>query len=486
MAKPVGESTSLPTQQRHPVWLERLREQWSAELIETHISWLLLTDDTVYKFKRPVKFSFLDYSTAQLRRHWCEEEVRLGRRYADIYRGVIVAEESGEPAVVMQRFDEAWRADHVCRSGGLKESHVRGLVDHMLAVHRGSAAAEAGGWLGSPESVAQQWRNTVAELRAQPGIDGSVINELEEWLHAEQERLAPLMARRQERGFIREGHGDLHLANVIIWHDQAVAFDGIEFDEGLRWIDIAQELSFTYADLLRFREPALAAVLVEEWLMRTGDSDGLALLRLHACHKAMVRAMVAGMQADAGTRSVYLKTAREIAQAGTRPRLLITHGFSGSGKSTFAREHIRSDPRAATVWLRADVERKRIHGLDPTKPQPAHVGADLYAPEATERTYAHLATMAATLLAAGWSVVADATFLERSRRDAFREAAAGQGAQFGIVACVASPTELHARVVARQHDVSDADTEVLEHQLRTAQPLADEELSEVWRQVGQQ
>ena len=476
--------TPADARRSHPAWLESLRERWSAELIETHISWLLLTSDTVYKFKRPVKFSFIDYSTPQLRRHWCDEEIRLGRRYADIYRGVMVEEESGEPAVVMDRFDESLRADHVCLAGGLAEHHMRGLVDHMLAVHAQSPAGDLG--RGSPGSIAQQMANTLGELRSQPHVDLVSVEMLETWLGAEQLRLTPIMEQRQALGFIREGHGDLHLANVIIQHDEAVAFDGIEFDEGLRWIDIAQELAFTYADLLRFDRPELAAVLVEEWLMRNGDADGLALLRLHACHKALVRAMVAGMQADNDTCEAYLATARRIVEAGTSPRLLITHGVSGSGKSTFARDFTRSDPHAATLWLRADVERKRIHGLDPASSQPARVGEDLYSADATDRTYAHLAAMAATLLASGWSVVVDATFLERHRRDAFREVATAASAQFGIVTCAASPTELRSRIAARRHDVSDADAAVLEHALRTALPLAQDELPDVWLEVGQQ
>ena len=476
----MGQPSDLSARHPRPEWLEQLRTRWSAELIETHISWLLLTDDTVYKFKRPVKFSFIDYSTPQLRRHWCEEEVRLGRRYADIYRGVVVDEESGEPAVLMRRFDEELRADHMCQTNQLFERHVRGLVDHMLTVHADSPAADPGGRLGSPELIAHQVSNTLAELGSQPGIESGVLDQVAGWLGEELTRLSPLMVQRQVQGFIREGHGDLHLANVIIWDDEAVAFDGIEFDDGLRWIDIAQELGFTYADLLRFARPALAVTLVQEWFMRTGDADGLALLRLHACHKALVRAMVAGMQSDDRTRDVYLQTGMRIVSAGATPRLLITHGLSGSGKSTFARDHIRADRSAATVWLRADVERKRIHGLDPGTAAPAGVGQDIYSPEATERTYAHLASMATTLLASGWSVVVDATFLERTRRDVFRELASAASAQFGIVACAAPEAELRARVAARRHDVSDADTAVLESQLSTFVPLAADELADVW------
>lgn len=470
----------------HPPWLERLRDQWSADLIETHISWLLLTDDTVYKFKRPVKFSFIDYASLELRRHRCEEELRLGRRYADIYQGVTIEEQSGEPAVVMHRFDEALRADHVCASGELQERHIRGLVDHMLAVHADSPAAEVGGALGSPALTAQQIQNTLDELHRQPDLDVAMLQYVESWLHDEQTRLAPLIERRQEQGFIREGHGDLHLANVIIWHDEAVAFDGIEFDEGLRWIDLAQELGFTYADLLRHRQPALAAALVERWLMVTGDVEGLALMRLHACHKALVRVMVAGMQGEVHIRSSYLETAQGIVAAGVSPRLLITHGFSGSGKSTFARAHMLADPHAATVWLRADTERKRLHGIDPRTPNPASVGAGLYAPEATERTYARLAGMASTLLASGWSVVVDATFLDRARRDEFRAVARAAAAEFGIVRCVAPEPELRARIATRHSDVSDADISVLERQLLTTVPLAPDEQGDIWEVVAQQ
>ncbi len=455
-----------------PPWLSNVQQELSAELLQTHISWLLLTADAVYKVKKPMATDFLDYSTLALRRHYCREEVRLNSRFApQLYHGVTALGDGAEPAVVMRRFAESNRLDHVCARGELTRGHIGALVRQAVALHAQADAATPGSTLGSPALLAAQRDQSLADLAGTGVIDPAEVTRLEALLGARFAEIETAVADRHGAGRVREGHGDLHLANIVLLDGVVTMFDGIEFSEELRWLDIANELAFAYADLLTHGRPSLASVLASDWIVETGDVEGLTLLRYFASYRATVRAMTAGMAGDSAAALDYLDQAIRLATPPPQPQLIITHGVAGSGKSTAAQQWTVADPRAATVWLRSDVERKRLFGLEWDAVSGSELDSGLYTPAASERTYHRLAQMAEVALRAGWSVVVDAAFLRRRDRELFRDTAAACSAGFGILACAASTAELRRRIAARTGDASEADLAVLEQQLAAFVPL---------------
>ena len=450
---------------------------------ETHASWVLLAGDYAYKIKKPVTLPFLDYGSVEKRRAACLEELRLNRRLApDLYLDVVAiggtpeAPSLGgrgpaiEHAVRMLRFPEAARLDHVAARGELTAEHLTGLARGVVRFHAAAAVAGTESPFGAPQRVLAPALENFEELvRLAPG-EGGRLAALESWTRSEHARLVPAFAQRKAARRIRECHGDLHLGNMILQDGRVLPFDGIEFSEDLRWIDVANEVAFTWVDLLDHGRPDLAGWFLNEWLAWGGDCAALAVLRWYAVYRALVRAKVAGLRGDAGEIADYLAMAERLTRPPAR-RLTITFGLSGSGKTTASGRLLMADPGAATVRLRSDVERKRLFGLEPDAPS----GGTIYTADANERTYGRLRDLSAEGLAAGWSVIVDAAFLKRAERDAFRRLAQGMQAPFAILACEAPIEELRRRAAARTGDASEATPAVVDMQISWTEPLADEE-----------
>lgn len=434
------------------------------ERIDTHLSTLLLAGDRVFKFKKPVTLPFADYSTPALRRRYCEEELRLNRRTApELYRGVV--EIAGEPALEMARFDGAGLFDALARRGALTAQHVEALADAIAAFQATLPGTPPPGF--DAAEVAARWAaDNLRELQAQAGHQAD-LPDLVSWDHERAATLAPLLRARQAAGAVVEGHGDLHLGNIV-WHQgRPRLFDAIEFDPELRWSDRLADPAFTFMDLLDHGLPALAWRFFSRWLDAGGDHDALPLLRWSAGYRALVRAKVAGLQGRPDLRAERIALARRIAFA-PPPQLVLTTGLSGSGKSRVA---LALAEAWGGVRVRSDTERLRMFS-DP---------ATRYAPEATARTYTRLAEIARAALAGGVTVIVDAAFLRRAEREAMRALAAAAGVRCRLVECHAPPATLAARIEARRAaggDPSEATLEVLALQQRVAEPLAPEEGAE--------
>jgi uncharacterized protein len=440
------------------------------ELVETHISWLLLAGAFAYKIKKPVTLPFLDYGTVERRRACCAAELRLNRRYApDLYLDVV--EFDGEPAVKMRRFDEAGRLDHVSARGELTPAHLSDLARTVVAFHENAAVAPAGSRFGQPAQILAAALENFAELDALLPAAAPRLQGLRRWTEREFASRHELFVERQRAGRVRECHGDLHLGNLVLEDGKVTPFDCIEFNEDFRWIDVASEIAFTYIDLLDHDKPGLACWLLNEWLVWSGDFAALAVLRFYAVYRAMVRAKVAALRGNMTEAAGYLVMA-ELLGAPPPPGLTITHGLSGSGKTTESTARLLGDGAAATIRLRSDVERKRLFGLAPDTDS----GGAIYSADATARTYARLAELAGRTLADGWSVIVDAAFLKRAERDEFGRLAARRGVPRAILACAAPVDELRRRLAGRRDDASEATQHVLNQQLEWLEPLADEEL----------
>ena len=469
------------------------------ELIETHISWILLAGAHVYKIKKPLRLPFLDFSTLALRKRSCEDELRLNRRFApDLYLDVLELRDAPgaglqwgggagtvvDYAVHMRRFDEAGRLDHLCTRGALSAVHMSDLADALVRFHDTAAVAAAGSRFGAPAQIlAPALQNFDELMGALLGPDTQQrLAALRRWTLEQHQALAGLMQQRQAQGRVRECHGDLHLANMVLIDGRVRLFDCLEFSEDLRWIDVAAEVAFPCIDLLGHGQGGLANWLFDEVCSRSGDYDAARLLPFYLVYKALVRAKVQAIRAMQALRGCedalrWIALAEQrVAQR--RPHLVITHGLSGCGKTVASNRLLQDDARARTLRLRSDVERRRLFGLERNQRSGAALDGGIYDATAHQRVYAHLGDLAGMLLAAGWSVIVDAAFLRRAERDDFRALAARCDAGFAILAPQAEIEELRRRISARLAvgtDASEATLAVLERQLQWIEPLDEDE-----------
>jgi aminoglycoside phosphotransferase family enzyme len=464
------------------------------EVIETHISIILLTGAYAYKFKKPVDFGFLDFSTLEKRRFYCNEELRLNRRLApELYLEVVPVSagprlgadgEVVEYAVRMREFDQAAQFDCLLETGQLTPAHIDALARRIATFHDSVAAAGPESDFGRPDVVQVPVEENFSQIleRMQGQGERDRLEPLQDWTRQAFAGLQADMRARRDGGFIRECHGDLHLRNIALVDGLPVAFDCIEFNDRLRWIDVISEIAFMVMDLDHRDQPALASRFLNAWLEHSGDYAGLSLLRFYLVYRAMVRAKVDCLRAhqpdvDAGERAGIMEDYHaylELAGHYTRqkpPALLLMHGLSGSGKSTISRFLLEGLP---AVRVRSDVERKRLYGLAGDAQSGAGIDGGIYDHSATERTYRKLAALAGTVLDAGYSVIVDATFLQQAQFTPFIELARSRAMRCFIIDCQAPESELRQRIRARQRerqDVSEAGLEVLENQLRHYQPL---------------
>jgi uncharacterized protein len=479
----------------------------SVEHIETHISDVFLTGEYAYKLKKPLNLGFLDFSTLERRRQCCEEELRLNRRLApELYRAVV--EITGEPvhprvrgegaaievAVEMLQFDQAGVLDRVEARKELSGAHIDDIARTVAEFHAGLQPAAADSAYGTPESIfGPALQNFDQLLPLLEGADERAgLERLRDWTRARHHELGATFAQRHREGFVRECHGDLHLGNLVLIGDRVRVFDCIEFNPMLRWIDIVNEAAFLVMDLTQRGRSDLAFRFLNGYLERTGDYAGVRLLAYYMVYRALVRAKVAAMRAtQAGVSlvqrealqrkcSAHVALAERLARD-SRPALLILHGLSGSGKTTVA-QTILEDIRA--IRIRSDIERKRMHGMTAASRSGSGVAQGIYTEQAGLATYERLSELAAAVIQAGFPVLVDAAFLQRSQRAAFRSLARHEKVPFAIVHVDAREETLRRRIAQRAAatgaaaDASEATRAVLDRQLATQDPLTEEERGE--------
>jgi hypothetical protein len=492
----------------HQLRVEALRRTLPGptQALHTHISTLLLSGGFAYKLRKPLTLDFLDFATPEQRRADCQAELRLNRRtapglYLDVLPVYGPAEHArlepgsrNEAAPVidwvlrMQRFDNAALLDRLASIGALTAEHIDALARSVGAFH--AALPPSPSAFGDPRDVKQRALDNFDALECSPaGAQHlALLRTLRAWTLAEFDRIDTLLGERRAQGFVREGHGDLHLGNIVMIDGQPTPFDCLEFNAGLRHGDVMGDAAFTFMDLARHGLPEMAWRFVNQYVEHTGDVQGILLLPFFAVYRAMVRAKVAmlrGAQApeeSADASRAHDALARDLQLAvqlsrlhQARPWLVVTSGVSGSGKSTVALALAES---LSGIRLRSDVERKRLHGLRPTdRPGPA-LAPSIYGPEATERTYARLAALATLLLVAGRTVIVDSAALLRHEREELRTLAAASGAHFALVVCEAADAVLRGRIARRAaalSDPSDATLEVLSRQQRLREPVLPDE-----------
>jgi hypothetical protein len=457
----------------------------TVERIETHASVIFLVGDRAFKLKRAVRYPYLDYSTPDRRRRFCEAEVEINRRSApELYRGVIAVRRDrsgrlrldgeGEPVdwlVEMVQFDLDLSFDRLAAAGRLDRFVMETVADEIARFHGQAevrAAPDAAGRIA--EVIANNHRSF---LETPAGIlDRGAIEALSAAARHEYERCADVLRTRADRGLVRRCHGDLHLRNIVVHRGRPLLFDAIEFDDRLAEIDVLYDLAFLVMDLEFRGLGPLASILLNRYLDATGDSGGLSALPLFLSVRAAIRAHVdaaaAGAQsageagrALAAGAARYLDLARAFLVPRS-PRLIAIGGLSGTGKSRLAR-HLapRVGVRPGARVVRTDATRKRLAGVSLATP----LDPGRYTAESSRRTYEVVFAETRLALAAGHSVIADAVFARPEERRAIAAVAAECGVPFAALWLEAPGRLLEERVTRRRHNVSDANAVVVRMQL---------------------
>jgi hypothetical protein len=475
-------------------------------IVETHISYVLLGSEYAYKVKKAVNLEFLDFTTLEKRRFYCHEELTLNRRLApSIYLDVVpitggndapILEGEGTPleyAVKMRRFDQDGLLSRVIARDELTSERVDEIAAEVASFHTRTTRAGTAVPYGAPEHVigpARQNFSQMLEVVRDPD-DRVILEQLRAWTEAEAVRCTPTFEARNRDGYVRECHGDLHLGNIALISGRVTLFDCIEFNPAMRWIDVMSDVAFLVMDLRDRKRPDLAARFLNAYLELTGDYAGLAVLRFYVTYRSLVRAKIAILRlaqvtgddrgSDERRRLVaeYREYLTLAGAAASRPHpvLLITHGVTGSGKTTRAQAVVDS---MGAIRIRSDVERKRLQGLQPLARTSSATSGGLYTSDHDRQTYERLAALAHLVAAAGYTAIVDAAFLQRWQRDLLRDVAVDLNIPFTIADCSAPEPVLRERVMKRiegGRDASEATLDVLEHQLAHAEPLSSEELA---------
>ncbi len=456
------------------------------EFRETHISRVFLAGNYVYKIKKRLSFSFLDYSTLEQRYHFCQEEVRLNRRLAPrVYLGVFAIRRrdgcftidpepaqqfdphAAEYAVKMRRLPDDCSLERLIAGGRATSDQMRRIA-LLLARFHAAAGREHSYEYGSAEAIA---RGVAANFEECRPFAGDEIGQREytfigNFNRAFIGRHREFLDRRARSGWVREGHGDLRSEHICIT-DGIEIIDCVEFSERLRYGDVASDLGFLLMDLDRLRAPALGQIVLRAYMAEIGDHDLSRLLNFYKCYRAMVRGKVGALKArEAEVAPAQRSKAREAARAAFAaayhyakagsPALIVLCGLPASGKSTVAQALAE---RSGFALFNSDVVRKRMAGIAPAERAGSGWSEGIYRREFTEATYAALADAAAQNLRAGNAVIIDATYKDLDQRVRLRDLAQQAGVPIVFAECVIGEDEARRRLAARAMEpghVSDA------------------------------
>jgi aminoglycoside phosphotransferase family enzyme/predicted kinase len=454
------------------------------EVHQTHISVVFLAREFAYKVKKPVRLPFLDFSTLQLRRHFCEEEVRLNRRLApDVYLGIVPVtadghfEGEGEPlewSVKMRRLPAAATLKARLEREEVTAGQLEALARKVVDFH--AAAVPCTGHASLP-AVAANARDNFAVAATQIGrtVSATVYERLVQLTEEHLQRHGSLIAARARRSMPRDTHGDLRLDHVYLFPDRpppddVVVIDCIEFAERYRCADPVADMAFLVMDLIAHGRPDLAGGFADTYFTAAGDAEGRALVPFYTAYRALVRAKVEGIELDEPEVSPdekkrvhrrahahWLVALGALEPPANRPALVLVGGLPGAGKSTLARG---LGARARFHVLRSDVLRKELAGVP--EHQPATIGYQqgIYDAGWTQRTYDELLRRAGAILAEGERVIVDASFRAEAHRRQFLSAARDWGVPALMLYCVANEPAVRQRLAQRRGDASDADWEV--------------------------
>jgi aminoglycoside phosphotransferase family enzyme/gluconate kinase len=457
----------------HPV-------QEPIRLIQTHISYVLLTGDYAYKIKKPLNFGFLDYSTLDKRHHFCNEELRLNQRgAAELYLDVVAIVQRGERfqfaeqgtpveyAVKMRQFPQDALLSHQFREGQLTLELLDWLADVIAEFHHQAETNDYIRSFGEIPQIRAAFDENYEQTQQYIGGPQTQAQFDETRAYTDQffAKRNDLFASRIQNNWIRECHGDLHLGNICLWNDALFLFDCIEFNEPFRFVDVMFDIAYIVMDLEVGKRPDLSNAFLNAYVEQTGDWEGLQVLPIYINRQTYVRAKVTSFMLDDTsvsdedkqqafqTASSYYQLAWEYSKP-RQGQLIVMSGLSGSGKTTAARLLAR---RINAIHIRSDAVRKHLGEI------PLHQrGSDgLYTPEMTQKTYNRLLSLGTMLASQGYSVILDAKYDRASLRDDVITRAGIHELPLKILHCTAPMEVLKERLQNRSGDIADATTDIL-------------------------
>ncbi|HAG83082.1 MAG TPA: adenylyl-sulfate kinase [Cyanobacteria bacterium UBA12227] len=466
------------------------------QMIQTHVSYVLLTGNYAYKVKKSVNFGFLDFSTLERRQHFCLEELRMNQPIApEIYLEVLpitqtanqyILQGTGEPveyALKMCQFPQETLFITMFEQGKLTTNHMEELGRIVAHFHAKAQTNDYIRSFGEVEKIREAFDQNYQQTEAYIGKSQTQqqYEETKQFTDTFFEQQQELLATRRENNWIRECHGDLHLRNICLWNDKIQLFDRIEFNEPFRFVDVMYDIAFAVMDLEARERKDLGNAFLNTYIEQTGDWEGLQVLPLYLSRQAYVRAKVtsfllddpavpeAAKQEAATTAAAYYRLAWEYTKT-NQGQIILMSGLSGSGKSTVARYLAR---HLGAIHLRSDAVRKHLAGI----PLDQSGGNELYTPAMNQKTYDRLLQLGILLARKGFPVILDAKYDRQSfRADAIAQAQTHQ-LPLKILYCTAPTEVLRDRLSSRTGDVSDATADLLTHQQATTEPFTDIEQS---------
>jgi len=453
------------------------------QMLQTHISWVFLTGQYAYKLKKPLDLGFLDFTSLEKRRFFCEQELSLNQRLTPaIYLEVLPISQAGDAyqlgngdnirdyCLKMLQFSQNDLLDRRLDSGSFDPAWMDVLAKDIATFHAAAETSRKIQAFGDTHFLHEHIMANLHVAEEQTGtvIESDQLNAIRQFSKTFIHKHAKDFAMRQREGCIRDGHGDLHLKNMALFQGRPMVFDCIEFNDEYRMIDTMSDVAFLIMDCDARGHPDLGFRFLSRYLEFSGDYDGLKLLPLYLSYRASVRGKVAcllsgdkGIDADQKTlqraEALHYFSLAESYAVSTQPRVFAIGGLSGSGKSHLA---LLGCGTERAIIIRSDATRKRIAGN--------HRQSDLYSPEMNAETYETMFRAAKAALAAGFSVILDATFLRQKDRERIRALAKSENVKSRIFWLDVDEPDLHKHISQRMRakkDVSDADLDVLDMQL---------------------
>jgi len=466
----------------------------SVELAQTQMSFVLLAGDYVYKIKKPVNLGYLDYSSLEKRRFFCDKEVELNRRLCpDTYLGVVTINECNggyaiegdgkvvEYAVKMRRLPQELMMDSLLAEDGVTPQMIGRMAHKIADFHQ---KADTGGEIDQFGGLETIRHNTEENFDQTDKYLGRVISEpryrqIMDYTRGFIAANEDLFRQRVEQGRIRDCHGDLHTAHIC-FQDGICIYDCIEFNDRFRYGDVASEVSFLAMDLDRHRQADLSRRFVEDYIAASGDQGLSRLLAFYKCYRAYVRGKVACFKLDdpyineeervrtAEDAATYFNLSHAYTVA--QPTLLITYGLVGCGKSVLAQALAG---RLGLVVISSDVTRKRLAELPQTERCFESFDSGIYSPEFTRKTYDTMYEQAREVLQTGGSVILDASFIKAAERQKAVELAEQTGARFWLLECRLDEDTARQRLAKRLEkggSASDGRWEIYQAQQQRCEP----------------
>ncbi|MBT1071804.1 AAA family ATPase [Pelotalea chapellei] len=473
------------------------------ELVQTHVSWIFLTETHAYKIKKPVDFGFLNFSTIDRRRFYCNEEVKYNRRLCpDIYEGVVELRKTPDGAafygegpvldyaVKMKRLPAARMLDQLVIKKEITSDEMKEVARLIAEFHRNAPTSSTIAEYGSLDRIMFNWQENFEqampfENTTLPAVEREYIRT---WVNNFVTENAAHLNERVQNGFIRECDGDIHLENICLHNDKVCIFDCIEFNERFRCCDTAADVAFLLMDLDFHGRHDLAETVVNTYMEISDDRGILLLIDFYKIYRAFVRGKVESFilndpsidQVDRKkvlARAIgYFRLARGyIQRRKLQQTLFITCGLMGSGKSTLAAQ---LSLELGLPLISSDIVRKKLAGLDPETPVPVSYGEGIYSHEKNKDTYKELIKLAEAELAAGRSVIIDAAFIRKQNRTQCLSCASQYAAAFVILHLSCNDTENRRRLAERSTEsrsVSDGRFELLALQQQEFEPPEEQE-----------